>query len=86
MKENMALPSRREEVHRKAIPPNNQAPDRDLVLSELRHVSAYLRFVTAEVDMTGQQLRAGRITVAQALWIMSNLTDPVGLLNREAAQ
>jgi hypothetical protein len=60
---------------------NTQDP-RELVLAELRHVSACLRFVTAEVDMIGCQLRSGAITAEQAQWMVNNLSDPADILRR----
>jgi hypothetical protein len=54
----------------------------ELVLAELRHVSACLRFVTAEIDMIGTQLRCGAITAEQAQYCINNLSDPSEILRR----
>ena len=62
--------------------PTEQKQDRDLTLAELRHVSACLRFVTAEVDMIGAQLRCGVISVEQAQWMVNHLSDPSEILRR----
>jgi hypothetical protein len=75
------LAGERERSSNNAIPENSQAP-RDLVLAEIEHVEACLAFVRAEVCMIGTQLRAGRITPAQAQFAINNLSDPADILRR----
>ena len=55
---------------------------RNVVLAELRHFSACLRFMTAEVDMIGRQLRSGAINTEQAQWMVNHLSDPADILRR----
>jgi hypothetical protein len=63
------------------------SPDdtQELVIRELRHLSLRLKLIASEVDLTGFQLRIGVIDVETAIERVSNLDDPVGLFDREAA-
>lgn len=57
---------------------------RELVLAELRHISACLRFITCEVDLVGHYLRTGIIDARGAQEWVNSLEDPAGFLHRES--